>query len=141
MSLSNPIKSYAQIAAKTAPPGVLVLMLFDRTLRALETALTGFEFSDPRQKNETIHNNLRRAVDIIRFLNNSLNVQEGGELAQTLRNLYRYFEDLLVRSNLKKHRDGIEEVIGHLKPIRDSWAEMLNKQGEEQVQEEEVVAA
>jgi flagellar protein FliS len=127
MHTLNPLKSYTQIAAKTAPRGVLVLMLFDRALRALDTALTGFEFTDPRERNETIHNNLRRAVDIIRFLNQSLDLEQGGELAVTLRRLYRYFEDLLVNSNLQKRREGVDEVIAHMRPIRDSWAEMLAK--------------
>ncbi len=131
MQISNPIKSYTKIAAQTAPPGVLILMLFDRALCSLETALTGFEYSDPRKKNETIHNNLRRAIDIIRFLNNSLNLEEGGELARTLRSLYFYFEDRLFKSNLKKQREGVDEVISHLKPLRDAWAEMLSKQREE----------
>ncbi len=135
MRPSDPLKSYTQIAAQTAPRGVLVLMLFDRALRALDTALSGFEYTDPRQRNETIHNNLRRAIDIIRFLNNSLNLEAGGELAATLRRLYQYFDGLLVKSNLKKNRDGVDEVISHLKPLRDSWAEMLSKQGEEQVEE------
>src|SRR5579859_6413110 len=132
MPLSNPLNSYTQIAAQTAPRGVMILMLFDRALRSLETALTGFEQADPRMKNETIHNNLRRAVDIIRLLNNSLNLQEGGELAQTLRNLYSYFENLLVKSNMQKNREGVDEVIGHLRPLRDAWAQMLEKQGQEQ---------
>lgn len=136
MPISNPITSYTRIAAQTAPPGVLILMLFDRALRSLETALTGFEYSDPRKKNETIHNNLRRAIDIIRLLNHSLNLQEGGELARTLRNLYLYFEDRLLKSNLKKRRDGVDEVIGHLRPLRDAWAEMLNKQDPEEAKEE-----
>lgn len=131
MHTFNPLKSYTQIAAKTAPRGVLVLMLFDRALRALDAALTGFQYTDPRERNETIHNNLRRAVDIVRFLNQSLNLEQGGELAATLRRLYRYFEDLLLKSNLQKQRDGIDEVITHLKPLRDAWAEMLTKQGEE----------
>jgi flagellar protein FliS len=131
MNPHNPLKSYTQIAAKTAPPGPLILMLFDRALRSLETALTGFSYTDPRQRNETIHNNLRRAVDIIRLLNNSLNLEQGGELASTLRNLYRYFEDRLVKSNQHKRRDGVDEVITHLKPLRDAWAEMLDKQGQE----------
>ncbi|HUA68236.1 MAG TPA: flagellar export chaperone FliS [Candidatus Saccharimonadales bacterium] len=122
----NPLKSYAQIAAQTAPPGALILMLFDKALSCMETALAGFEYSDPRQKNETIHNNLRRAVDIIRFLKNSLNLEAGGELAETLRRLYVYFEDRLVKSNMGKRRDGIDEVIGHLRPLRDAWAEMLS---------------
>ena len=136
MPIPNPIKSYTRIAAQTAPPGVLILMLFDRALRSLETALTGFEYSDPRKKNETIHNNLRRAIDIIRLLNHSLNLQDGGELARTLRNLYHYFEDRLLKSNFKKTRDGVDEVIRHLRPLRDAWAEMLKKQGVEEVKEE-----
>jgi flagellar secretion chaperone FliS len=131
MTTLNQLKSYTQIAAQTAPPGPLILMLFDRALRALETALTGFDYADPRQRNETIHNNLRRTVDIIRLLNNSLNLEQGGELAFTLRNLYRYFEDRLVKSNLQKRRDGVDEVIRHLKPLRDAWAEMLKKFGQE----------
>lgn len=135
MQIANPLKSYTQIAAQTAPPGVLILMLFDRALGSMETALAGFEYTDPRERNETIHNNLRRAVDIIRLLNNSLNLQEGGELAATLRRLYGYFEDRLVNSNLKKHRDGVDEVIGYLRPLRDAWAEMLSKQGQDEPKE------
>jgi flagellar protein FliS len=132
MPIANPLKSYTQIAAQTAPPGVLILMLFDRALGSMEMALAGFEYADPSQRNEAIHNNLRRAVDIIRLLNNSLNLQEGGELAATLRGLYGYFEDRLLKSNMKKQRDGVDEVIGHLRPLRDSWAEMLSKQGQDE---------
>jgi flagellar protein FliS len=135
MSVSSPLKSYTQIAAKTAPPGVLVLMLFDRALRSLQTALTGFEYQDPRQRNETIHNNIRRALDIIRFLKNSLNLEAGGELAVTLQNLYFYFEERLVKSNMKKRRDGVDEVITHLEGLRNAWATMLASQGEDQGKE------
>lgn len=130
MHTLNPLKSYAQIAGQTAPRGTLILMLFDRALRALDTALAGFEYTDPRERNETIHNNLRRAIDIIRLLNQSLNLEEGGELATTLRRLYSYFENRLLTSNLQKRRDGVDEVITHLKPLRDSWAEMLSNYSE-----------
>jgi len=125
MNVSSPLRSYAKIAAKTAPPGVLVLMLFDRALWSLQTALTGFEYEDPRQRNETIHNNIRRALDIIRFLKNSLNMEAGGELAVALRNLYFYFEERLMKSNMKKRRDGVDEVIIHLEGLRNAWATML----------------
>ena len=138
MQNTDRFKSYTQIAAQTAPPGVLIQMLFDRAIRALEAALVGFDYSDPRERNETIHNNLRRAVDIIRLLNNSLNLEEGGELARTLRNLYVYFEQRLVGSNMRKDRGGVEEVLSHLKPLRDAWTEMLSKLGQEQERELEV---
>jgi flagellar secretion chaperone FliS len=139
MQVANPLKSYTQIAAQTAPRGVLILMLFDRALGSMESALSGFEYTDPRERNEMIHNNLRRAVDIIRLLNNSLNLQEGGELAATLRKLYFYFEDRLVKSNMRKHRDGVDEVLSHMRPLRDAWAQMLEQQAQDEAKEPEAI--
>jgi flagellar secretion chaperone FliS len=125
-------KSYQQVAAQTAPPGQLILMLFDGALLSLERALIGFACIDPAERNQTIHNNLRRALDIIRELNNSLNLEAGGQLAETLRNLYTYFDQRIMDSNWQKHRDGVDEVIGRLKELRDAWATMLAYQGMEQ---------
>jgi flagellar protein FliS len=124
-------KSYRQIATQTAPPGQLVLMLFDGALNSLERAMTGFELTDPKRKNETIHNNLQKAVDIIRVLNGSLNLTEGGKLAQTLRGLYNYFDQRIVESNLKKRREGITEVVTHMTELRNAWEKMLINRGVE----------
>ena len=124
-------KSYRQIATQTAPPGQLVLMLFDGALNSMERAMTGFDLTDPKQKIETIHNNLQKAVDIIRVLNGSLNLQEGGKLAQTLRGLYNYFDQRIVESNLKKRREGITEVMTHMTELRNAWEKMLLQRGQE----------
>jgi flagellar protein FliS len=130
MNAADTWKSYRQIATQTAPPGQLVLMLFDGALHSLERALTGFDYLDPREKNQTIHNNLQRAADIIRQLNNALNLEAGGKLAQTLRNLYHYFDQRIVESNFRKQREGVDEVISHLKELRNAWATMLASQGQ-----------
>jgi flagellar protein FliS len=129
MHVANPWKSYRQIATQTAPPGQLVLMLYDGAIRILERALTGFQAEDPAERNSVVHNNLQRAQEIIRELNMSLNMEQGGECAATLRKLYDYFEDRLWQSNLKKRTEGIEEVIRHIKVLRDAWAAMLQNNG------------
>ena len=137
MNAANSWKSYQQIATQTAPPGQLILMLFDGALLSLERALAGFQHADPGQKNQAIHNNLRRAVDIIRQLNYALNLEAGGKLAATLRRLYNYFDVRLTESNLKKQRDGVDEVLVHLKGLRDAWATMLDSRGQESVAADE----
>src|SRR5271168_1687896 len=131
MNAANSFKSYRQIATQTAPPGQLILMLFDGALLFLERARAGFGQTDPGQKNQTIHNNLLRAVDIIRHLNGSLNLEAGGKLAETLRRLYHYFDSRLMESNLRKQRDGVDEVIEHLRGLRDAWAAMLVNQNDD----------
>jgi flagellar secretion chaperone FliS len=129
MHVANPWKSYRQIATQTAPPGQLVLMLYEGGIRFLERALAGFASEDPAESNMTVHNNVQRAQEIIRELNLALNMEKGGEFAATLRRLYDYFDRRLWESNVQKRRDGIEEVIRHLTVIRDAWATMLNGNG------------
>ncbi len=125
MAAINPWKSYHQIATLTAPPGQIILMLYDGALRFLDRALYGFAAEDPAELNMTVHNNLQRARDIIRELDCALDIDRGGELAETLHRLYDYFDHRLHASNLKKQRDGIKEVIQHLSVLREAWASML----------------
>lgn len=129
MRAINPWKSYRQIATQTAPPGQLVLMLYEGALRALERALRGFTCDDPAEANSLIHNNVQRAQEIIRELNLSLNMEQGGDFASTLRRLYDYFDRRLWESDVQKKADGVEEVIRHVTVLRDAWATMLNNQG------------
>jgi flagellar protein FliS len=129
MRAADPWKSYRQIATQTAPPGQLILMLFDGAVRFLERGLTGFECGDPAEANMAIHNNFQRAQDIIRELNRALNMEQGGQCAETFRQLYDYFERKISESNLKKRPEGAREVISHLTVLREAWAVMLANQG------------
>src|SRR5205085_8822438 len=127
---ANPWQSYQQVATQTAPPGQLVLMLYEGAIRFLERALGGFELEDPAEFHQTISNNILRAQDIIFELNVTLNIQEGGELAMTLRRLYDYMGRQLMEGNLKKEEAPIRDVLGRIVVLRDAWAQMLVNQGQ-----------
>jgi len=129
MRAANPWKSYRETATLTAPPGQIVLMLYEGAIRSLERSLPGFTASDPAESNMIIHNNLQRAQEIIRELNFALNMEQGGEFATNMRRLYNYLERRIWDSNLKKNSAGVGEAIRHLTVLRDAWATMLNNQG------------
>ena len=126
---SSPWKSYQQVATKTAPPGQLVLMLYEGAGKFLERALAGFDIDDPADSNEAINNNIIRAQDIIFELNVTLNMNEGGQLAITLRSLYEYMDRRLMEANLKKDKAIVKEVLDRVHVLRDAWSQMLNNQG------------
>jgi flagellar secretion chaperone FliS len=126
---SSPWKSYQQVATKTAPPGQLVLMLYEGAAKFLERALAGFDIEDPADSNEAINNNIIRAQDIIFELNVTLNMNEGGQLATTLRSLYEYMDRRLMEANLKKDKAILKEVLDRVLVLRDAWSQMLNNQG------------
>lgn len=129
MTTANSLRSYRTIATQTAPPSQLVLMLYDGALRFLERALEGFQAQDPLEFNLTINNNVLRAQQIIHELDNSLDLERGGQLAVTLRGLYHFMDRQLNQSNISKSRAGIEDTIRRLTVLRDAWSQMLQQQG------------
>ena len=123
--LRSPLQSYKTISLETAPPGQLVLMLFDGAIKFLERAKFGFGIEDPVEMNETVHNNITRAQDIINELNSTLNMDQGGEVAVVLRDLYVYLDNRLFESNIRKELEGVQEVIDRLSTVQAGWSEML----------------
>ena len=126
--LRNPLQSYKTISLETAPPGRLVLMLFDGAIKFLEKAKLGFDIEDPVEMTETVHNNITRAQDIINELNGTLNMDQGGEIAVVLRDLYVYMENKLFESNIRKEIEGVQEVIDRLSTLQEGWSEMLEQE-------------
>ena len=123
----NPAQAYRSVTTQTASPGQLILMGFDGALKFLERARAGFKSRDPLEFNQTIHNNVQRTQAILNELNESLNMEAGGELSSTLRRLYNYFNKRLQDSNRLKQPQGIDEVIAHLTVLRGAWAQMLEQ--------------
>jgi flagellar secretion chaperone FliS len=127
-SVRSPWNSYRQVALQTAAPGQIVLMLFEGAIRFLERAEGGFGMDDPAEANQAIHNNIQRTQEILHELNMALDLQSGGELAQTLRSLYEYMDRRLLESNFQKKSEGILEARRHLSTLRDAWAQMLRSE-------------
>jgi flagellar secretion chaperone FliS len=124
---NNPWQSYRKVAAQTAPPAQLVLMLYEGAISFLEKGLTGFNYKDPRDFNMTISNNVLRAQAIIHEMNSRLDMEQGGEISNNFRRLYNYLYQRLQEGNLKKKQEPINEVLMRLRVLRDSWAEMLRR--------------
>ncbi len=127
------LQSYRQISLETAPPGELVLMLYDGAIRFLGQARSGFDLDDPLERNLAVHNNTIRAQAILNELVVTLDLDLGGELAETLKDLYLYMGERLQESNVTKVPEGIDEVSERITILRDAWAQMLEGQGSESV--------
>jgi flagellar protein FliS len=127
MQRNNPWQSYRKVAVQTASPGQMVLMLYEGAIRFLEQSAAGFGCDDPLEFNQTVNNGVLRAQAIIDELNVILNMEAGGEISTNFRRLYDYLYRRLQAANVKKQKEPIEEVIMHLRVLRDSWAEMLQQ--------------
>ena len=128
MGSANKLNAYRANAVGSASPESLVVMLYDGAIRFLGAALRAFEHDDPLDFNLTVHTNITKTQEIIRELNHALDLENGGELSQSLTSLYYYFDQRLQEANIKKDRAIIEEILSRISELRDAWSESLEKQ-------------
>lgn len=125
MARPIPSQSYRTLAAETASPGRLILMLFDGAVRFLGAAEAGFEIGELRERNEAINNNLIRVQNIVTELQRSLDMQQGGEFARNMYALYDFMITQIMEANIRKDVEPVKVVTRLLGEIRDAWLEML----------------
>ncbi|MDA3949756.1 MAG: flagellar export chaperone FliS [Spirochaeta sp.] len=102
------IHAYRQTSVKTATQGRVIVMLYEEALRQIDMALDGIH-SDSRQL-DRINNAIIKAQSIITELMVSLDMEQGGEIAQNLFRLYMFFNDRLMEGNVKKEDAPLREV-------------------------------
>lgn len=119
-------RTYRANSVLTASPGQLVLMLYDGALKAMALARDGFARpeDDPRRF-AIINEHLQKAQAIIGELQGGLNLEAGGEFAQTMHRLYEYHGRRLFEANLRKDEGPVVEVERLVRELREAWAQML----------------
>ncbi len=101
-----------------ADPHGLVLMLLDAAVERMNTARRCIEHGETVRKAKLLHG----CVMLITELRGSLNLAQGGQLAQNLSDLYAYMMQQLLRANVANDVTLVTEVLGLLGDIRSGWA-------------------
>lgn len=117
------LDAYKDTEIQTADQGKLILMLYDGAIRFLNIAI---ENMTPR-KYDIVNNNIVKTQDIVTELMLSLNMDQGGEIAQNLFNIYAYMKKRLLEGNIAKDAEILQEVIVHLNNLRSAWDELSRK--------------
>ncbi|CAH0185226.1 MULTISPECIES: flagellar export chaperone FliS [unclassified Pseudomonas] len=106
-----------QAQAVDASPHRLIQMLMEGGLTRLAQARGAMERGQFAMKGELIG----KAIGIIGGLRAGLNLEEGGELAENLDNLYDYMSRRLLEANLKNSVEPLDEVADLLRNVKTGW--------------------
>lgn len=118
----NNLKGYAAYANSkimTATPAELTLMLYEGAIKFCNIAIMEIEEKDI----EKTHNNIKKVENIITEFQVTLDHKY--PVADDFDNVYKYLKDRLLEANVKKDKDILEEVLGHLRTMRDTWKEVM----------------
>lgn len=119
--------AYANNKIMTASPADLTLMLYEGAIKFCNIAIVAIENKDI----EKAHNNIIKVQKIIEEFRATLNPKY--EVSKDFDNVYTYLLQRLLEANIKKDAEIVEEVLKHLRTMRDTWKEVVTLAAKEGV--------
>jgi flagellar protein FliS len=112
--------------AMSASPHGLLLMLYEGAMLAVSAAHMHMQLNRQAEKSKAIS----KAVAIISDgLMASLDLNAGGEIAQSLMSLYQYMVERLTEANIRNRPQPLEEVGRLLAELNGAW-QTIGKNGQ-----------
>ena len=121
MSFGNPYANYANTKIQTATPAQLTLMLYDGAIKFCNLAINAVE----EGQIEMANTNIKKVEAIIAEFRATLNFKY--PVAKDFDNVYEYLGRRLLEANLHKDKAIPEEVLSHLRVMRETWTEVMKQ--------------
>lgn len=115
----NPYSAYNNSKVLTASPAELTLMLYEGAIKFGNMAIIAIENQDV----EKAHNNIMKVERIV--LEFQATLDHKYPVAEDFDRVYNYLVLRLHEANLKKDKEIMEEVVGHLRSMRDNWKKVM----------------
>lgn len=112
-------QQYEKSRILTASPAELTLMLYEGAIKFANIAVMAIENGEI----EKAHNNIRKVENIIEELQATLNHKY--PVAKDFDEVYTYVQHRLLEANIKKDKEILEEVLKHLRTLRDTWKDVI----------------
>ena len=123
----NPYAQYANNKVMTASPAELTLMLYEGAIKFGNIAISAME----NKEIEKAHVNIVKVQKIITEFRTTLNFKY--PVANDFDRIYIYLERRLHECMATKDKEIMEEIVMHLRSMRDNWKEVMKKaKGSEQ---------
>jgi flagellar protein FliS len=117
--IQNGVNIYQNNAVLTASPQELTLMLYNGAIKFGNQAIVELENNNM----EKVNHYLKRVQDIIDEFRMSLKQEIA--ISKDMDKIYEYMNYRLREANFSKDKTMIEEVLGLLRELRDTWKEAM----------------
>ena len=117
MTYPNAAQHYLEKQIVNASPAERIVLCYDGAIKFLTFAKRAIEEKNIQER----YNNNKRACDIIAYLQETLNVEQGGEVGNNLYRLYGHMLARLVAVDMHNDVTAIDEVITMLRELNVSW--------------------
>jgi flagellar protein FliS len=110
-------QTYTNLSVEGASPVGLVVALYDNALMSLHRARRAMEANDIQLRTQY----LNHVLCIIAHLQGTLDLEKGGEVAETLMKFYSYARARILEVSLRNSREMLADLASHFSSLRDAW--------------------
>ena len=121
MIQKNPYAAYNNSKIQTATPAELTLLLYEGAIKFTNIAIVAMEKNDVQKA----HANIMKTEKIIEEFQATLDHKY--PVAKDFEAVYSYLLKRLFDANIRKDPEILEEVLRHLRTMRDTWKEVMAK--------------
>lgn len=121
MIQKNPYAAYNNSKIQTATPAELTLLLYEGAIKFTNIASVAMEKNDVQKA----HDNIMKTEKIIEEFQATLDHKY--PVAKDFEAVYSYLLKRLFDANIRKDPEILEEVLRHLRTMRDTWKEVMVK--------------
>lgn len=121
MIQKNPYAAYNNSKIQTATPAELTLLLYEGAIKFTNIAIVAMEKNDVQKT----HDNIMKTEKIIEEFQATLDHKY--PVAKNFEAVYSYLLKRLFDANIRKDPEILEEVLRHLRTMRDTWKEVMAK--------------
>lgn len=117
---SNAGKTYREQQILNASPAERIVLLYNGAIKFLLLAKASIEKNNIQER----FNNNKKALDIITYLQATLDMEKGGDIATNLYRIYNYMQMRLIDVDMKNDVTAIDDVVEKLRELNASWVKV-----------------
>ncbi len=117
MDYSKQLDNYKKQAVYSMTQGEMLILLYDELIKDLNRGKLWLQ----KENMENFENDIKKAIDIIRYLRKILNIKY--PISRELSRLYLFYESNLSRALAGRREAPIDEIIPMIQELRSAFKE------------------
>ena len=128
----NPYQRYQENKIEGSSQGEMIILLYEGAIKFMYEAINFIEVKNI----QNAHDKIIKVQRIINELMITLDFEAGGEIATNLYNLYDFVMNELIKANIKKEAEGLNNSIEILQELLGAWKVVIQQEEENKIEEE-----
>jgi flagellar secretion chaperone FliS len=120
MTMRDPVRAYRESSVRGASPVGLVVILYDEIMRSLRKANRAIQERNIEERTREVNH----AIEVIGYLQVTLNFDAGGEVAKNLSHFYNLSRTKILEANVRGDSQILEQLVSDFSQVASAWQQL-----------------